>query len=245
MATFKLTLEYDGTNYSGWQRQPNALTIQEIVESSLEQIAQCPIPVIAAGRTDAGVHALGQVISFHSTATLKPQEWIKALNRLLPSDVAVVEAAEAPDDFHARYSATGKIYEYRIQLTEYRSALDRHRLWHIPRKLDISAIEEAAKFFAGEHDFSSFQNARTDNKNPVCVVKSLIIKQEESNLHIEIHANRFLKQMVRSIVGTLVEVGLTKRQATDIKQILEAVDRSAAGKTAPPHGLYLIKVFYD
>ncbi len=244
MATYKLTLEYDGTDYSGWQRQPNALTIQEIVESSLEQITQCPVPIIAAGRTDSGVHALGQVISFHSTASLKPQEWIKALNRLLPPDIAVVEAEEVPDDFHARYSAIGKIYEYRIRLAEHRSALDRHRLWHIPRKLDVLAMEEAGKLFIGEHDFSSFQNARTDNKNPICIVNSLRIKREGLNLHLEIQANRFLKQMVRAIVGTLVEVGLGKRKAVNIKEILKATDRRAAGKTAAPQGLYLIKVLY-
>ena len=245
MSTYKITLEYDGTNYAGWQYQPHQLTIQEVVEKALEQITQCRISIIGAGRTDAGVHALGQVFSFQAEKALSPHEWIRGLNGLLPPDIATQQAEEVSDMFHARYSAIGKIYEYRILLAPHRSALERHRLWHIPQKLDVNAMEEAGKYFIGTHDFSSFQNSPTDTKNPICTVKSFTLNLKDSLLCIQVQANRFLKQMVRSMVGTLVEVGLGKRQEVDLKQILETKDRRAAGKTAPPHGLYLLKVLYD
>ena len=245
MHTYKITLEYDGTNYSGWQYQPHQLSIQEAIEEALAQITQTKVSIIGAGRTDAGVHALGQVFSFQTEKALSPHEWIRALNGLLPSDIAVQQAEEVPKNFHARYSAIGKIYEYRILLTPHRSALERSRLWHIPQKLDVHTMEEAGKYFIGIHDFSSFQNSPTDTKNPVCTVEFFTVHQENSLLRIRVQADRFLKQMVRSMVGTLVEVGLEKRQGVDLKQILEAKDRRAAGKTAPPHGLYLVKVLYD
>ncbi len=244
MATYKVTLEYDGTNYAGWQCQPNQPTVQAAVEKALAQITQTPTSVIAAGRTDAGVHAWGQVISFQSEKFLSSYEWTRALNGLLPSDIAVKHAEEVPETFHARYSAIGKIYEYRILQAAHRSALERYRMWHISKTLDIKAMEEAGKYFIGTHDFSSFQNSPTDTKNPVCKIDFFTVKQEDSLLRIQIQADRFLKQMVRSMVGTLVEVGLGKRQANDMKQIIESRDRSLAGKTAPPHGLYLLTVLY-
>ncbi|GJL51787.1 tRNA pseudouridine(38-40) synthase TruA [Candidatus Nitrospira salsa] len=245
MTTYKVTLEYDGTNYAGWQYQPQQPTIQAEVEKALTQITQTRTSVIAAGRTDAGVHAYGQVASFQSEKPLSSQEWVRGLNGLLPADIAVQQVEEVTDTFHARYSAKGKIYEYRIAQTPHRSALERYRLWHISKPLDLKAMQEAGALLVGTHDFSSFQNSPTDTKNPVCIVESFTLKQEDMLIRIQIQANRFLKQMVRSIVGTIMEVGLGKRHPSDIKQILEAVDRCAAGKTAPPHGLYLIKVLYD
>lgn len=245
MSTYKLTLEYDGTRYAGWQNQPNQSTVQQAIEQALAQITQIHIPIIAAGRTDAGVHAKGQVISFQSDKPLSPYEWIRALNGLLPPDISVQQAVEVPDTFHARYSALGKIYEYRILRAPHRSALDRYRLWHVPQALDLEAMKEAVTYFLGTHDYSSFQNSPTDTKNPICTLKTFTVEQEDTLIRLQVEANRFLKQMVRSIVGTLGEVGLGKRQPSDIKQILEAVDRRAAGKTAPPQGLYLVKVLYD
>ena len=245
MTMYKLTIEYDGTNYAGWQYQPNQATVQEAVEHTLSQITQTRIPIIAAGRTDAGVHAWGQVANFQSEKSLSTHEWIRALNGLLPTDIAVQQVEEVPDTFHARYSATGKIYEYRILQTAHRSALERYRLWHIPQALNIEAMKEGGVHFIGTHDYSSFQNSPTDTKNPVCSVESFTLTQEDLLLRIHVQADRFLKQMVRSMVGTLIEVGLGKRQASDIKKILESVDRRAAGKTAPPQGLYLAKVFYE
>ena len=244
MNTYKITLEYDGTNYSGWQYQPHQLSIQEAIEEALAQITQTKISIIGAGRTDAGVHALGQVFSFQTEKALSPHEWIRALNGLLPSDIAVQQAEEVPHDFHARYSAIGKIYEYRILQTPHRPALERARLWHIPQNLDVKAMEEAGKYFLGTHDFSSFQNSPTDTKNPLCTVEVFSVNQENALLRIRVQADRFLKQMVRSMVGTLVEVGLGKRKPSDLKKIIQATDRQAAGKTAPPHGLYLVKVLY-
>ena len=245
MTTYKLTLEYDGTRYAGWQYQPNQSTVQEAVEHALTQITQTRIPIIAAGRTDAGVHARGQVISFQSDKSLSPYEWIRALNGLLPPDIAIQQAVEIPDTFHARYSALGKIYEYRILRATHRSALDRYRLWHIPQPLNLEAMKEAVTYFLGTHDFSSFQNSPTDTKNPICTLTTFTVEQENALIRLHVQANRFLKQMVRSMVGTLVEVGRGKRQPSDIQHIIEAVDRRTAGKTAPPQGLSLIKVLYD
>ncbi|GJL56864.1 MAG: tRNA pseudouridine synthase A [Nitrospirales bacterium] len=245
MSTYKLTLEYDGTHYAGWQYQPNQPTIQTEIEKALAHITQTRTPVIAAGRTDAGVHAYGQVASFQSEKHLSVHEWIRGLNGLLPQDIAIQQAEEVPDTFHARYSAMGKIYEYRILQAAHRSALERYRMWHIAKTLDVKAMKNAGKYFVGIHDFSSFQNMPTDTKNPVCRIASLTWKHDDSLLCIRVEADRFLKQMVRSMIGTLVEVGLGKRQPTDLQQILEAADRSTAGKTAPPHGLYLLKVLYE
>ncbi len=244
MATFKLTIEYDGTAYAGWQRQPDQPTVQAAVEAALQRITQTYIPVIGAGRTDAGVHALGQVASFRTDKTLSVEAWVRALNALLPKDISVRSALHVADDFHARYSARGKLYEYRILNQVERSALGRDRAWHIRRQLDLAAMQEATSLFMGRHDFSSFQGSPTDNENPVCDLRRLEIKQEQTLIRIEAQADRFLKQMVRAIVGTLVEVGQGKRSPKSVKEILEAKDRRVAGVTAPAHGLYLVRVDY-
>jgi len=261
MATFKLILEYDGTAYAGWQRQPGQPTIQEAVEAALRSITQTDVPVIAAGRTDAGVHALGQVVSFKSDKPLSPDEWLRALNATLPGDISVRSVARAADDFHARYSAVKKLYAYRILHRPSRSALERTRAWHIYGKLDLNAMREAAGYLVGKYDFSSFQGHPTDVENPVCDLQRLEIIASPSPfplplrgredrgegaflVRIEIEADRFLKQMVRAMVGTLVETGQGKRQPEEMKRILEAKDRRAAGYTAPAQGLYLIGVHY-
>jgi len=244
MATLKLTIEYDGTAYAGWQRQPVQPTVQAAVEAALQRITQTYIPVIGAGRTDAGVHALGQVASFRTEKALSVEEWGRALNALLPKDICVRSAEHAADDFHARYSARVKLYEYRILSQMERSALDHKRAWQIRKPLDLAAMRESASLLVGRHDFSSFQGSPTDNKNPTCDLRRLEIKQGQALIQIEAQADRFLKQMVRAIVGTLVEVGQGKRSAKNVKEILEARDRRAAGMTAPAHGLYLARVDY-
>ena len=170
MTTIKLTLEYDGTAYAGWQRQPDHPTVQAALECALEQITQSTITTVAAGRTDAGVHALNQVISFRSSKPLSPQEWCRGLNGVLPVDIAVKNVECVSDNFHARYSALAKIYEYRISNTPCRPAIDRLRLWHIPKSLDIPAMEQAAQYLLGKHDCSSFQGSPTDNTNNICVI---------------------------------------------------------------------------
>ena len=244
MSTFKLTIEYDGTAYAGWQRQLDHPTVQGVIEEALFQLTQDTIPVLAAGRTDSGVHARGQVISFRSEKNWPAAEWKRALNGVLPGDICVRAAEQVSDAFHARYSARTKLYEYLILNRQERSALDRYRAWHVPKALDTRAMQRGAAFLVGRHDFSSFQGSPTDTPNSVCDVKKVDIHAEEGSIRIQVEADRFLKQMVRAMVGTLVEVGLGKRDADSLKGLLEARDRRAAGYTAPAHGLYLVSVEY-
>jgi tRNA pseudouridine38-40 synthase len=242
--TFKLIVEYDGTAYAGWQRQPNQPTVQAALEDLLQRITHTHVPVTGAGRTDAGVHALGQVASFRSDKTLSVKEWLRALNGLLPPDISVRSVESVSDDFHARYSARRKQYEYRILNRAERSALDRNRAWHVRERLDLDAMRDAARLLVGRHDFSSFQGHPTDTENPVCDLTTLNLLQEHTLIRIEVQADRFLKHMVRAIAGTLVEVGQGKRQPQAMKDILDARDRRSAGITAPAHGLYLLHVEY-
>ena len=244
MATFKVILEYDGTNYAGWQRQLDQPTIQAAVEEALATVAQERIPVAGAGRTDAGVHALGQVASFRSERSLTAADWLRALNALLPKDICVRSVQQALDEFHARYSAIGKLYEYRILNRPERSALERERAWHLRKKLDVAAMREAAAALIGLRDFSSFEGSPTDNTNPMCRLERLDLHCDGDLIRIEAYADRFLRQMVRAIVGTLVEVGMGARTAGSLGAVLAARSRAAAGKTAPPHGLFLMRVDY-
>ena len=244
MPTYKLIIEYDGTNYAGWQRQPNHTSIQSQLEDALFQISQESTTTIASGRTDAGVHAFAQVVSFRSGKPLPPGDWTRALNGVLPKDICVRQTEQVSDSFHARYNAKCKTYEYRILNHPIRPVLDRFRIWHIPQPLNLVSIKEAASKLKGQHNFSSFEGAPTDNTNPICDILNLEILRELSVIRITFTADRFLKQMVRAMVGILVEVGQGKRSPSDIKNILEARNRSAAGKTAPPHGLYLMDVEY-
>ncbi|MGH7229823.1 MAG: tRNA pseudouridine(38-40) synthase TruA [Nitrospiraceae bacterium] len=244
MATFKLTIEYDGTAYAGWQQQPDQPTVQAAIEAALARITGAHIPVIGAGRTDSGVHAIGQVASFRTDRLMAPSQWVKALNAILPSDISVRSADHTPDDFHARYSARAKVYRYRILNRRERSALSKQRAWHVRKRLDVEAMREGAARLIGRHDFSSFQGSPTDTKDPICDLRRLKIVQRHALITIEMEGDRFLKQMVRALVGTLVEVGLAKRPASSMKDILEATDRRAAGYTAPPYGLYLDRVTY-
>jgi tRNA pseudouridine38-40 synthase len=244
MATIKLTIEYDGTVYAGWQQQPNHITIQAVFEEALSKITQQHISAVAAGRTDSGVHALGQIVSFQSNKPLASAQWAPALNSYLPKDISVISSEQAPDDFHARFSAKEKIYEYRITRQSSRPALNRHRVWHLPHLLDTDAIRQAMPEFFGTHDFTSFRGPRSQTVNPMCTISHLSLSSESPSLTFRIEGDRFLKQMVRAIVGTLIEVGQHKRHPDTIQEILHAKDRRAAGRTAPPHGLYLIQVLY-
>lgn len=245
MTTFKLVLEYDGTRYSGWQRQLNAPTVQAAVEEALAAISQTRISVVGAGRTDAGVHALGQVASFRTDRGLSPREWLRALNARLPSDISALSVDEVPEHFHARYSATGKLYEYHVLNRSERAALLRERAWTVYHPLDTSAMTDAAAGLLGAHDFSSFETAPTDNKNPHCRLRQSALRRQGDLIIFSFYADRFLKQMVRTLVGTLVEVGRGKRTAADMQALLTARSRPAAGRTAPAHGLYLVRVDYE
>ncbi len=244
MPTIKLTIEYDGTLYAGWQRQPNHPSVQAALEEALSKITQQQIPVVGAGRTDSGVHAFGQVVSFQSKKNLEGPQWASALNRTLPKDISVISSEKVPDDFHARFSAKGKVYEYRINVQSSRPALDRYRAWHFPYQLDTDAMRQALKEFLGIHDFTSFRGQRSQTLNPICTVTHLSLHIETPSLTIHIEGDRFLKQMVRAMVGTLVEVGQGKRSPHTIQDIFQTKNRQAAGRTAPPHGLYLVQVLY-
>ena len=245
MRTIKLVVEYDGTRYAGWQRQPDQPTIQEALETAIHQLTQHNVSVIGAGRTDAGVHALGQVASFRIDRDWTPREWTKGLNARLPEDITVRSSALMPDDFHARYAALGKLYEYRILNRPERPAIERAYMWHLHKPLDHKAMQRAASCLIGSHNFSSFEGTLTDNEDPLCHLQRLSVTQQGHHLVIQAYADRFLKHMVRAIVGTLVEVGHAKRVPESLADILAAKDRSAAGRTAPAHGLFLLRVDYN
>ncbi|SPP65600.1 tRNA pseudouridine(38-40) synthase TruA [Nitrospira lenta] len=244
MPTIKLTLEYEGTHYAGWQRQLNQPTVQEAVETAITHVTQQTISVVAAGRTDAGVHAQGQVVSFRIDRDMTAYQWMMALNAHLPPDISVCTVDFPLPDFHARYKAKGKLYQYRILNRSPRPALGRHLIWHVYKPLDAAAMNQAAQHLIGSHDFSSFETQPTENEDPICHLQRLTVLREGHELRIDAYADRFLKQMVRSIVGTLVEVGHGKRTAESVAGILAARDRRIAGKTAPPQGLSLIRVDY-
>ena len=245
MPTVKLVLEYDGTCYAGWQRQPDHLTIQEAVEQAIYQVSQATVSVMGAGRTDAGVHALGQVASFCTDRDWPAYNWMRALNAVLPKDIVVRSSALMDERFHAQHDARGKLYTYRILHRAARPAVDRAFVWHIYKPLNDAAMQEAARSLIGAQDFSSFEGSLTDNINPVCHLQRLAVIRHDDRIHIEAYADRFLKHMVRSIVGTVVEVGLGKRTPGSMVDVLQARDRSAAGQTAPPHGLCLTRVDYE
>ena len=245
MPTVKLIVEYDGSRYAGWQRQPDQPTIQEAIETAIYQLTQHKVSVIGAGRTDAGVHALGQVVSFRIDRDWTAREWTRGFNARLPDDIAVRSASLMPDEFHARYEACGKLYEYRILNRPERPAIDRAYVWHIYKPLDDEAMRQAASHLIGSHDFTSFEGTLTDNEDPSCHLQQLSLTRQGDHLVIQAYADRFLKHMVRAIVGTLAEVGHLKRMPQSMKEVLAAKDRTVAGRTAPPQGLFLVRVDYN
>ncbi len=244
MTTIKLTIEYDGTNFAGWQRQPHHPTIQQEIENALTQITQRHIPIVGAGRTDSGVHALGQVGSFRSDKDLADPQWTLALNYYLPSEISILSSESVPDTFHARYSAKEKIYEYRVWLHSSRPALQHNRVWHVPQPLDFEAMRQAFPALLGTHDFTSFQGPRSEVTNTICTISDIDLQVDFPMVRLRFQADRFLKQMIRALMGTLVEIGRRQRHPQSLTSILKAKDRRAAGQTAPPQGLYLIQVQY-
>jgi tRNA pseudouridine38-40 synthase len=241
----RLLLEYDGTGYHGWQRQLDAATIQGVLEDAVARLTQERVAIIGSGRTDAGVHARGQVANFRTDSAIPLQAFHQGLNSLLPRDIAVLEASEAEPAFHARKSARAKTYEYRILNRPDRSPLYRHYAWWIAPRLDLAAMAEAAAALIGEHDFTAFRASGSDNINPVRRVLAADWREEPGGwLSFTITATGFLRGMVRSLVGTMVEVGRGKAPPSALAQLLTTGARHLAGSTAPPQGLYLVEVFY-
>ena len=244
MRNIKLTIEYDGSAYHGWQIQPGLRTIQGVMREKIAQITQADVNLIGAGRTDAGVHALGQVANFKTENMIACETLQRGLNGLLAPDIVITAAKEVGEEFHARFSAHSKVYEYRILNQPYPSAIGRRYAWFIHRKLDIVAMQGCATTLIGSHDFSSFRASGDESRHSIREVFRLEIERSGNFLTMTIEANAFLREMVRSIVGTLVDVGYGKTSSQEFLEIFQARDRRRAGMTAPAHGLFLVEVKY-
>ena len=243
---YAAAVEYEGTRYSGWQRQPFLTqTVQEQVEQALSKIADHSVEVVCAGRTDAGVHALQQVIHFDSDATRKTYAWLAGSNRHLPTDIRLQWVCPVNPEFHARYSAKRRRYRYLIRTRHQPSALWASRCYWYRQPLNIDAMREGAQYLVGEHDFSAFRAAECQAKTPNRFIESIAINKEPGWLWIDVCGNAFLHHMIRNIVGTLLPVGLGKHDPVWIDEVLSGRDRSKAGITAPAHGLYFIDAQYD
>jgi tRNA pseudouridine38-40 synthase len=247
MPIMKLTLEYDGRKFHGWQRQPRLRTVQEELETAIATVAGRACRVTGASRTDAGVHALGQVASFHTTASLPPDAWQRALNSRLPADLVILRAERAPAGFDARGSATGKRYDYLLWRHPTRPALMADRVCHYPYPLKLAAMRAAARRLTGRHDFTGFQNAdprRPAERSAICTLRACRIISRPPGLIFQLDADRFLYKMARTTVGTLIEIGRGRWPARRIDEILASRDRRLAGPPAPACGLYLVRVDY-
>jgi tRNA pseudouridine38-40 synthase len=241
----KLVLEYDGTELSGWQRQDNAPTVQEHLERALTEMTRAPVTVAGASRTDAGVHALGQVASFETGAAIPLHGFRRGLNALLPPAIAVVDASEAPPGFHARFSSRGKHYRYRVLARQDRAPLERRTAWHRPYPIDVDAMRAAAAHLVGEHDFSAFRAAGCTAKHAVRRLDRIDIARTGDVITIDVRGNAFVRNMVRIIAGTLVTAGEGRTTPAAVAAALASRDREQAGQTAPACGLTLVEVFYE
>lgn len=239
-----LGIEYDGTAYNGWQRQNSGIGIQQCVEEALAAVANHAVEVTCAGRTDTGVHAMGQVVHFDTFSARDDRGWLLGVNSNLPDDISVMWARHVDNDFHARFSATARNYRYRILNRLQRSALHRHRAWWVYQPLDAARMQEAAQQLIGEHDFSAFRAAGCRAKTARREITRLTVERAGDWLALEISANAFLQHMVRNITGALVAVGEGERSIGWIADVLESRDRKQGGIAAPPHGLTLVSVDY-
>ena len=247
MRRLKLVLQYDGTDYVGWQRQPNGVSIQALIEDALAPIEGGPVTVHGAGRTDAGVHALGQVASVAMAARIETSTLARALNAVLPADVRVADVEEVADTFHARFSARSKTYEYRIVNAPFVSPFIHRYVWHVVQPLALDAMRRAAALLEGPHDFAAFQAAGSPVETTERVIERVDCEAGGSHdrpLVIRVTGTGFLRHMVRNIVGTLAEVGAARREPAWVGEVLDSGDRSLAGATAPACGLFLARVDY-
>lgn len=241
----KITIAYDGSKYAGWQIQPNGKTIQEEIEKALLKITSKEVKVIGAGRTDAGVHAKGQVA--HFTLTTKPKSLQKSLNALLPKDISIIDLEEVPDIFHARFSATEKCYTYTITTADVQSPFDLPFALHYTYPLDLEKIKQAIPYLIGKHDFSAFANEAKlfqKGKNPTKDLKEIKLKQNDNGLSLTFRGDGFLYKMVRNLTGLLLDIGRGKRDPGDAKKVLDSKDRKKGSPAAPAHGLTLTAIKY-
>lgn len=239
-----LCLRYDGSRYHGWQIQKDLISIQALVERALTSVADHPVSVVCAGRTDAGVHATGQVIHFDTTAVRSEHAWQFGANANLPADISVAWVKPVAEHFHARYSATGRRYRYIFYNHDSRPGILRHAVGWTYRPLDVDRMQAAANFLLGEHDFTSFRGAKCQSRSPVRTLYQLEVRRVRHMVIIEVHGNAFLLHMVRNIAGVLVAIGCGDRDISWAKTVLEARDRKQGGVTITPAGLYLVDVDY-
>ena len=245
MPRYRLTFEYDGGPFVGWQRQAEGASVQASLENAIEKLSGERVTVTGAGRTDAGVHALGQVAHFDLVKSFEPGKVRDALNfHLRPDPISVLDAADVTEDFHARFSATARHYLFRILNRRSPPALDRGRVWHVSPALDAEAMDAAARHLVGQHDFTTFRAAECQSPSPVKTLDRLTVSRRADEIHIEASARSFLHHQIRSFAGTLKLVGEGKWQPRDVKTALEARDRTACGPVSPPDGLYLVRVDY-
>lgn len=246
MRNFKMILQYEGTRYQGWQKQTSTdNTIQGKLETLLTRLAGTPIEVQGSGRTDAGVHAYGQVANFKMDTEMSAQELMDAINGYLPEDIGVIGLEEVPLRFHSRLNETGKLYRYRVLNSSLPHIFDRRYVYPVPENLDLAAMQEAAGYLCGEHDFQSFTSAKKGKKSTVRRIDEIVIGRSGDEIQFFFRGNGFLYHMVRTIMGTLLSVGKGERKAKEIPEILKAGDRQMAGPLVPAKGLALMEVFYE
>ena len=245
MPRYKLTIEYDGQNFLGWQAQPNGQTVQNVLENAIALLHGEPLVLQAAGRTDTGVHALGQIAHFDSPKEWDPFILCNAINgNVRPHAVSVISAEQVSQDFQARFSAIGRRYLYRILNRRAPPTIDRGKVWHVPKILNVDAMHEAAQHLVGKHDFTTFRAAECQAKSPIKTLDRLDVMRFDEMVEIRAEARSFLHHQVRSMVGSLVQVGSGKWHPLEMRRALEAVDRSRCGPVCPPDGLYLVEVLY-
>lgn len=245
MYRYKLTIEYDGTGLAGWQRQADAPSVQQYLEEAIEKFARHPVRLHVAGRTDAGVHAFGQVAHFDMEKQMPPAKVVGAINyHIRPNKIAVVDCEELTEDFHARFGAKKRYYVYRIINRREPLALEEGRAWFVPVKLDVEKMRLASAYFIGQHDFTSFRASQCQSNSPIKTIDELRIEQNGDLIEIYVSAKSFLHHMVRNITGALKFVGEGRWEVDQIPEAIKACDRSAGAVTAPACGLYFIKVDY-